>query len=147
MKPIYSFLFALLLLSCSPKTQTSIAELLVDSSSIAGKSAYLQSPYVTAGNRVYMVGHQDGSFPNLGWHIKGEMGGIWNHPIKLMDGFDAHLSLDGDMLQLNKASGFVNYPMANKHGFSWPSKNITIERWQFVPDDQQGILVQFIIKN
>ena len=36
-----------------------------------------------------MVGHQDGSFPELGWHIAGEMGGIWDHPIKLMDGFDA----------------------------------------------------------
>ncbi|MGX1928394.1 alpha-L-rhamnosidase-related protein [Flagellimonas sp. 2504JD4-2] len=147
MKAIYSFLSVLLLFSCSTKTQNSIAELLVDSPSISGKSDYLESPFVTAGNRVYMVGHQDGSFPDLGWHIKGEMGGIWNHPIKLMDGFDTHLIIDGDTLQLNKGSEFVNFPMANKHSFSWSSQNITVERWQFVPDDKQGILIQFIINN
>ncbi|MGY5846249.1 hypothetical protein ACW6QP_02425 [Salegentibacter sp. HM20] len=41
-----------------------------------------------------MVGHQDGSFPDLGWHIPGEMGGIWNNPIKLMDGFEAYIHLE-----------------------------------------------------
>ena len=62
-------------------------EIMEDSPNIAGKQEYLASPYVTAGDRVYMVGHQDGSFPELGWHIEKEMGGIWDHPVKLMDGF------------------------------------------------------------
>jgi len=48
---------------------------------IEGKTQYLMSPFVTAGDRVYMIGYQDGSFPDLGWHIDGEMGGIWDHPI------------------------------------------------------------------
>jgi len=34
--------------------------LMIDS--IEGKAQYLQSPFVTAGDRVYMVGYQDGSF-------------------------------------------------------------------------------------
>ena len=46
----------------------------VDAAMIRGNPAYLASPFVTAGDRVYMVGHQDGSFPDLGWHIAGEMG-------------------------------------------------------------------------
>lgn len=137
----------LLLLSCSNKKQDSIAKLLTDSPSISGKTEYLQSPFVTAGNRVYLVGHQDGSFPPLGWHIKGEMGGIWNHPIKLMNGFDGKLIAGNDTLVLNKAIKFVNYPFANKHIFEWPEKQITVERWQFVPDDLQGVLVQFVIKS
>ena len=49
--------------------------------------------FVTAGDRVYIVGFQDGSFPALGWHITGEMGGIWDHPVKLMDGFSASLTI------------------------------------------------------
>lgn len=36
---------------------------------IVGKPSYLSSPFVTAGDRVYMVGHQDGSFPdNIKWY-------------------------------------------------------------------------------
>ncbi len=121
--------------------------LLKDSTKIEGKKNYLGSPYVTAGNRVYMVGHQDGTFPALGWHIKGEMGGIWNHPIKLMDGFDIEMVVNGQVLALSKASEFVNYPYANKHVFKFIEEDLIIERIQFVPDSVQGILIQFVIKN
>ena len=107
MKSLYGILLVLLMVSCSTKTENSISKLLNDVPSIKGKNAYLSSPYVTAGNRVYMVGHQDGSFPDLGWHIKGEMGGIWNHPIKLMDGFDADLIIGNDTLSLDQATEFT----------------------------------------
>ncbi|MCL6267496.1 trehalase family glycosidase [Flagellimonas myxillae] len=147
MKTIYSFCVVLVLFGCATNTPETVSSLMEDSSSIAGKSNYLASPFVTAGDRVYMVGHQDGSFPPLGWHIKGEMGGIWNHPIKLMDGFDAQLIIGKDTLPLDKATEFVNYPMANMHSFKWPSKGITVERWQFVPDGLQGMLVQYVIKS
>jgi glycogen debranching enzyme len=94
-----------------------------------------------------MVGHQDGTFPDLGWHIEGEMGGIWNHPIKLMDGFDIQITEASESFKLNKADKFTNYPVANVHSFSWKDKKLEIERWQFVPDDKQGLIVQLIIKN
>ncbi|MEQ9165362.1 MAG: hypothetical protein RLO12_03830, partial [Fulvivirga sp.] len=70
------FIYVLLLLvivSCSPnnKSETpSFNNLMDESPSITGKPEYLNSPFVTAGDRVYVVGHQDGSFPELGWHIK-----------------------------------------------------------------------------
>lgn len=147
MKPIYIFPFVLLITACSTKTPKPIAGLLEDVPSINGTSAYLGSPYVTAGDRVYMVGHQDGSFPPLGWHIKGEMGGIWNHPIKLMDGFDTELTLENSTLPLDKANSFVNFPFANKHYFEFPENEIIVERLQFVPDGAQGVFVQFVIKN
>lgn len=147
-----SFLLKLILLSvliasCQQQDNPNFSELIKETSHIEGKSEYLNSPYVTAGNRVYMVGHQDGSFPDLGWHIKGEMGGIWNHPIKLMDGFDIQISDGLDTFTLDKASKFTNYPFTNKHTFYWKEKNIEIERWKYVPDNQQGIVIQLIIKN
>jgi hypothetical protein len=40
-------------------------------------------PYVTAGDRAYLTGNQDGNFPDMGDHMPGEMGGLWLHPIKL----------------------------------------------------------------
>ncbi|PQB03537.1 glycogen debranching protein [Aureitalea marina] len=119
----------------------------LDDNWIAGKAEYLGSPYVTAGNRLYMVGHQDGSFPELGWHITGEMGGIWNHPIKLMDGFRAQLSENGNTAQLDAAFEFRNYPMANSHHFELGEMGLSVDRFQFVPDNTEGMVVQFVIQN
>lgn len=127
--------------------QEDFSILYADNPSIVGKIDYLSSPYVTAENRVYLVGHQDGSFPDLGWHIPGEMGGIWNHPIKLMDGFEASVQLNDQNFPLNKASKFINYPTANRHIFKLEYSGLEIERWQFVPDDTQGVIVQFIVRN
>ena len=140
-------LFITLIACTSQPEQLSIDDLLSDSPAIEGKKEYLPSPYVTAGNRVYMVGHQDGAFPELGWHIKGEMGGIWNHPIKLMDGFDMEIRLDTGVLLLDKADSFINYPFANVHQYSFPDEKIKVKRWQFVPDDTEGLLVQLEIQN
>ena len=116
---------------------------------IPGKPENLASPFVTAGNRVYMVGFQNGSFPDLGWHIPGEMGGIWNHPIKLMDGFDASLTVTstGRSMCLDEAKSFVNYPFANNHHFSWPAEKISVDRLQFVPDQTEGLIISYRIVN
>src|SRR5687768_5766906 len=41
---------------------------------------------VVSGDRMYQVGAADGSYPATGWHIRGEMGGFWTPPVKLLDG-------------------------------------------------------------
>ena len=123
------------------------SEIIKDSPFINGKIDYLNSPYVTAGDRVYMVGHQNGSFPDLGWHVKGEMGGIWDHPIKLMDGFEVTLDWRDQSLKLDSATSFVNYPYANKHTYNLSKNNLQIERFQFVPDGKEGLLIQYKLKN
>ncbi|KAA3618512.1 MAG: glycogen debranching protein [Flavobacterium sp.] len=139
---------ALLLVSCtSKKGESTLVQSISDSPAIEGKKSYLGSPYVTAGDRVYMVGHQDGSFPELGWHIKGEMGGIWNHPIKLMDGFQLDLILDGETVSLEKADRFINYPFGNKHLYNLEQHGLKVERFQFVPDEKEVLIVQFSITN
>lgn len=147
MKKTLFVLLGLFVLACAPQTQQPLTDILQDSPNISGKEDYLESPFVAAGDRVYMVGHQDGSFPPLGWHIKGEMGGIWNHPIKLMDGFEAQLITEQGVLPLENASTFTNYPYANKHTYTFENEGLLIERVQFVPDGKQGIFVQFILKN
>src|SRR5919109_2791496 len=42
--------------------------------------------YVSAGDRAYVMGFEDGRFYAQGWHITGEMGGVWTQPLKLVDG-------------------------------------------------------------
>jgi hypothetical protein len=41
---------------------------------------------LVSGERAYSVGFQDGRFYANGWHITGEMGGVWTPPLKLLDG-------------------------------------------------------------
>ncbi|QOV47858.1 glycogen debranching protein [Streptomyces chromofuscus] len=41
---------------------------------------------VSVGSRFYSVGTADGLYPAAGWHIRGEMGGMWTQSIKLLDG-------------------------------------------------------------
>ena len=137
---------ALVILSCSKEESTSFAQSLEDVTFIEGKEKYLASPYVTAGDRLYSVGHQDGSFPPLGWHIKGEMGGVWNHPIKLLDGFAAKISSGDKEYTLDKADTFVNYPFANLHRYTL-NEVLKVERTQFVPNAKEGMLVQYTIEN
>ena len=108
---------------------------------IKGHKNYLSTPYVTAGDRVYMIGNQDGSFPDLGWHIEGEMGGIWDHPVKLMDGFS--VAVNGHCL--DRAYQFLNYPMANTLFYAIDS--LRVERFQFVPDSMEAVVIRFKIIN
>lgn len=115
--------------------------------SIQGSGEYLQFPYLTAGDRVYLVGHQNGQFPDLGWHIAGEMGGIWNHPIKLMDGFTAVIHTDGNAHCLSQADTFINYPFANKHIYALAAPELRVERFQFVPDGKEAVVVEYTFIN
>jgi hypothetical protein len=42
--------------------------------------------YAASGDRAYELGTEDGRYPAMGFHTRGEMGGIWTPPIKLLDG-------------------------------------------------------------
>ena len=138
----------LLMPSCVKTPDSDIEKLTEDSPNITGNTEYLDSPFVTAGNRVYMVGHQNGTFPPLGWHITGEMGGIWNHPIKLMDGFSAALTFENEEpIVLNNAERFTNYPYANRHDYSISDKELSVQQWNYVPDDMEGIIIEYVFKN
>ncbi len=149
----HSFLFVAGLIAVGFSCQTPLSpeseifESLQDLKGLSGKKEYLASPFVAAGDRVYLIGHQNGTFPDLGWHVEGEMGGVWLHPIKLMDGFTASIESEGGSFCLDKASSFTNYPFANVHRFDNPESGIEVERLQFVPDGKEGMTILFRIKN
>ena len=134
----------LLLISGSVFAQRNVSDYLRSSESMKGQSAYLSTPYVTAGDKLYMVGHQDGTFPPLGWHVKDEMGGIWAHPIKLLDGFEASYTDQGAVVQLDRASQFTNYPFANEHLYTG---TLQVQRFQFVPDGKKAVYVEYVFTN
>ncbi|MCF2490657.1 glycogen debranching protein [Dyadobacter sp. CY347] len=147
--PIMIGISTICFLQCSKTTNRpeNLQSLVGETENIRGKSIYLNTPYITAGDRVYMVGHQNGTFPDLGWHVTGEMGGIWDHPIKLMDGFTASVSVGGESACLTKADTFVNFPFANKHIFTTGLPGLKVERFQFVPDGKEAVVVEYTFIN
>jgi glycogen debranching enzyme len=144
----FSLLSALIFSCSSPNSPNEqILESLDDLPQLTGKSAYLKSPFTAAGDRLYLIGNQDGGFPDIGWHVEGEMGGIWMHPIKLMDGFTASISSEGKNICLDQGTSFTNYSMANDIKFDGSELGLEVDRFHFVPDGKPGIVILFDIKN
>ena len=106
-------------------------------------------PYVTAGDRAYLIGTQDGDFPDMGGHLQGEMGGLWLHPIKLIDGFWADVTdaATHQRVALSKSTEFINYPYGNLFRYAPVLDSISIERFQLSPDGQPGVIVRYTVRN
>jgi hypothetical protein len=98
--------------------------------------------YVAAGDRAYVVGVQDGIFQPIGWHITGTMGGVWSHPLKLLESYT--ISLGGSALpaaqQFTSGPGFVqlNFPAVS---------GLQVTRTEFAPDGVPVVLVGLQIQN
>jgi len=119
---------------------------------LAGISNHGQNtrePYVTAGDRTYLIGTQDGNFPDMGNHVPGEMGGLWLHPIKLMDGFWATATDEAtnQEVALSESTEFVNYPYGSRFRYGPVLDSMEVERFQFSPDGQPGLIVQYTFRN
>jgi hypothetical protein len=98
--------------------------------------------YVAAGDRAYVVGVQDGTFPPIGWHITGTMGGVWSHPLKLLESYT--ISIGGSAMpaaqQFTSGPGFVqlNFPVTD---------SLQVTRTEFSPDGLPVVLVGLTIQN
>jgi hypothetical protein len=106
--------------------------------------------YVAAGDRAYVVGVQDGSLvpdaslnPNgIGWHITGQMGGVWAHPIKLLHQFQFFLN-DNPLPAAAKfvsGAGYVRLELP-------PADGLEISETQFAPDGLPVVLVGLQLRN
>jgi glycogen debranching enzyme len=116
---------------------------------ISNHGQNLGQPYVTAGDRAYLIGTQDGNFPDMGEHVPGEMAGLWLHPIKLIDGFWATVTEPATHQEaaLSKCPEFIAYPYGNRFNYGPVFDSLEIERFQFSPDSQNGLIVQYRFKN
>jgi hypothetical protein len=106
-------------------------------------------PYVTAGDRAYLIGTQDGGFPDIGQHTPGEMGGLWLQPIKLADGFWATVrdSTSGREVALSEADELVTYPYGTRLRYGPVLDGLEVDRFQFSPDGQAGVVLQYRLRN
>ena len=100
-----------------------------------------QKRYVAAGDRAYVIGAEDGTFPPMGWHIRGEMGGVWGHPIKLLDGY--WFGVNGKYptaSRFTSGAGYVQLDFPATQG-------IKLSRTEFSPDGSPVVLVGLDMTN
>jgi hypothetical protein len=90
---------------------------------------------VAAGTRAYSIGFQDGRFYANGWHITGEMGGIWAPPLKLADGvwFGVEDRWVGPATKFRSGRGYTRYTLP-------PTAGLSLRRTDFVPDGRRAAL-------
>jgi len=97
---------------------------------------------VAAGSRAYSIGFEDGRFYANGWHITGEMGGVWTPPLKLLDG--VWFGLDGQWVgpatAFSSGWGYTHYDLPTTAG-------LQVQRTDFVPDGPRGVLYGLKITN
>jgi len=113
----------------------------------------LDHPYVTAGNRVYSVATQHGEFPDIGWRQPSEMSGVWDPPIKLLDGFWLGITFGEtdpanpvEQIQwLTQASRWQMTPGEVEITYRLPALEIT--RREYGMDDHEGMLIRLELTN
>ncbi len=109
---------------------TSLSPTLSVSSNLANRR------YVAAGDRAYDLGSEDGRYPAMGFHTRGEMGGIWTPPIKLLDGI--WFGINGQWIApaTSFTSGFGYVQMALP---TTGTNRLNIARTDFVPDGRRAV--------
>jgi hypothetical protein len=97
---------------------------------------------VAAGTRAYSIGFEDGRFYANGWHITGEMGGIWTPPMKMLDG--VWFGLDGQWMgpatKFSSGQGYTRFDLPDTAG-------LQVQRTDFAPDGTRAALFGLTITN
>src|SRR3954453_1170420 len=109
---------------------------------VSGSDRLQDRRAVVAGTRAYAEGFEDGRFYANGWHIPGEMGGIWTPPLKLADGvwFGVDGQWVGQATKFTSGRGYVRYSLPSLSG-------LRLQRTDFVPDGVRGALFGLQLTN
>ncbi|CQR54105.1 Glycogen debranching protein-like protein [Paenibacillus riograndensis SBR5] len=102
--------------------------------------------YYNGGEYVKICGTQDGYFPDFGHHTANEMGGIWLHPIKLLDGFWLKLTDTKRNISVwSRADGFTSEPWGSRFQYDHGLSHIPVamERTQFAPERVKGMTAAY----
>lgn len=99
-------------------------------------------PYLNTGHRWYLIGSQDGLFPERGEHLPYEMWGVWMPPIKILNGF--WFLVNGQLVQ--GAQTYEQLPYGSKFVFQ-PQNDWKLQRFQFIPQEEKGMVVEAELTN
>lgn len=109
------------------------------------KTDEMSTLFFLSGNKMYEIGGMSGDFPAIGWHIDGEMGGVWAHPMKVLDGFYFEVDEGEGSWLLTDCKDF-------SHGFAaadfrFKKDGLEMERKDFVVEDEAALFSLITIRN
>ncbi len=100
----------------------------------------LESDFLSAGLRVYVIGHENGRF-------EGKWNGIWNLPLKIADGVNFGLLMD-DEASINWLPDFCKgFTFGGDIERTFEIGELSIHQCGFVPKLKEGVCWIFRIKN
>ncbi|MGH8968671.1 MAG: glycogen debranching protein [Actinomycetes bacterium] len=119
----------------APATGLASSPELTESSRLADRRS------LVVGDRAYAMGTADSLYPAAGWHIRGEMGGVWSQPIKLVDGVWFRVADEwlGDP-DGGRATGTTVGWGYTRTSYE-PVDSVRVARTDFVPDGTRATLV------
>jgi hypothetical protein len=123
------------------QTRATTAAGLASSPELTETSRLADRRSLVVGDRAYAMSSADSLYPAAGWHIRGEMGGVWTPPIKLVDGVwlrlgDTWLG-DPDGARATKTTVGWGYTRTSYA----PVDRVSVQRTDFVPDGTRATLV------
>jgi hypothetical protein len=98
--------------------------------------------YIASSERAYAIGFEDGRFYANGWHITGEMGGVWTPPLKLVDGvwFGVEDQWVGPATRFRSGWGYTEMDLPATAG-------LQLSRTDFAPDGPRAALFGLHVRN
>ncbi|MGB3442264.1 MAG: hypothetical protein WBA97_26260 [Actinophytocola sp.] len=95
-------------------------------------------------DRVIAMGDANGLYPASGWHIRGEMGGVWTPPVKLLDGI--WFAVDGSWLGADTPA--AEYTTGwGYHRFEYRPAGVSVDRVDFAPDGVRGNVIGLTLRS
>ena len=90
--------------------------------------------YAASGDGAYELGTEDGRYPAMGFHTRGEMGGIWTPPVKLLDGiwFGINGQWIGPATRFTSGFGYAQMALPAADG-------VQLTRTDFAPDGRRAV--------
>jgi len=103
----------------------------------------MESPAVTAGTNAVLIGAQNGLFPDMGFAVEGEMGGLWAGEKKVCDGFFFAI----DDVPLTAADACEQNPAATAFHYRMQKEEMHVVRRQYIPDGVKGCVIELTVEN
>lgn len=134
--------------SCTQNSEFTLDEASHTLPHLPGKKENADYLYATTGEKIYAIGNQAGKFPLVGFHVKGEMGGVWQHPIKLLDGYGFDMiSVRSKEVLAPRCEEFITYSFVTKFKYGFADSSVKVTQTQFVPDQTSVLVVEYKLEN
>lgn len=147
-KLTFVLLCALFFGSCTDKPSETVVPWDNCFSGLSNHGQTGEKPYATSGRMAKIIGKQNADFPDMGEHVKDEMGGVWTGSFKIADGYWFKLAdITTNEDSILKANEFIVYPHCSKFDFGQVLNGVSVCATQFCSDNFPGAVVSYTLTN